>query len=150
MTMTNERLVALKRMGLRGPALVLLALAVGAAVLWWTGQVTTERMQAELLGKAVEYAKSQGVPSGMGAHKLETVKACVEAGVKPETISTAKGIGGHPGGTAAVGRVVDLDLQTKVRGLCVCDNSVMPRSGGVPPAMTLIALAKYMVRRVWV
>ena len=52
MTMTNERLVALKRMGLRGPALVLLTLAVGAAVLWWTGQVTTERMQAELLGKA--------------------------------------------------------------------------------------------------
>jgi len=40
--------------------------------------------QAKLLGEAVEYAKSLGVPAGMGAHKLETVKACVEAGVKPD------------------------------------------------------------------
>jgi len=40
--------------------------------------------QAELLGEAVEFAKSQGVPAGMGAHKLETVKACVKAGVKPD------------------------------------------------------------------
>jgi len=40
--------------------------------------------QADLLGEAVEYAKSQGVPAGMGAHRLETVKACVKAGVDPD------------------------------------------------------------------
>lgn len=85
------------------------------------------------------------------ARGVEIAKSILtEAGVMPETISTAKGIGGHPGGTAAIGRVVGSDLQTKVRGLYVCDNSVMPRSGGVPPVLTLIALAKYMVRRVWV
>ncbi|MBN2270719.1 MAG: hypothetical protein JXN61_08900 [Sedimentisphaerales bacterium] len=43
-----------------------------------------EKGQAKLLGEAVEYAKSLGVPSGLGAHKLETVKACVEAGAKPD------------------------------------------------------------------
>ena len=40
--------------------------------------------QAKLLGEAVEFAKSLGVPAGMGAHKLDTVKACVEAGAKPD------------------------------------------------------------------
>lgn len=73
----------------------------------------------------------------------------IEAGVLPETISEAKGIGGHPGGTAAIGRVVDETLQTRFRGLYVCDNSLMPRSGGVPPVLTLIALAKKAVREMW-
>ncbi|MHC4742830.1 MAG: hypothetical protein ACYS8Z_13010 [Planctomycetota bacterium] len=40
--------------------------------------------QVEGLCKAVEFAKSQGVPSGLGAHRLSTVKACVEAGAKPD------------------------------------------------------------------
>lgn len=71
-----------------------------------------------------------------------------KAGVIPETISVAKGIGGHPGGTAAIGRVVGRDLQTKVKNLYVCDNSVMPRSGGVPPVLTLIALAKKTARTI--
>ena len=70
----------------------------------------------------------------------------VTAGVDPGTIAVAKGIGGHPGGTAAIGRVVGPDLQTRVRNLYVCDNSVMPRSGGVPPVLTLIALAKKTAR----
>jgi len=43
-----------------------------------------DKGQAELLGEAVEFAKSLGVPAGLGAHKLETVKACVEAGAKPD------------------------------------------------------------------
>jgi choline dehydrogenase-like flavoprotein len=73
----------------------------------------------------------------------------IEAGALPETISEAKGIGGHPGGTAAIGRVVDETLQTRFRGLYVCDNSLMPRSGGVPPVLTLIALAKKAVREMW-
>jgi choline dehydrogenase-like flavoprotein len=72
----------------------------------------------------------------------------VKAGVVPETISVAKGIGGHPGGTAAIGRVVDRNLQTKVKNLYVCDNSVMPRSGGIPPVLTLIALAKQTARTI--
>ncbi len=70
------------------------------------------------------------------------------AGVIPETISVAKGIGGHPGGTAAIGRVIDGDLQTKLKNLYVCDNSIMPFSGGIPPVLTLIALAKKTARNI--
>ncbi|MBN2160368.1 MAG: GMC family oxidoreductase [Spirochaetes bacterium] len=73
----------------------------------------------------------------------------IRAGVVPGTISVAKGIGGHPGGTAAIGRIVGSDLQTAIRNCYVCDNSVMPRSGGIPPVLTLIALGKKAARSVF-
>jgi hypothetical protein len=36
------------------------------------------------LGEALEYIKGFKVPGGLGAHDLETVKACVQAGFKPD------------------------------------------------------------------
>jgi len=36
------------------------------------------------LGDALAYIKDLGVPGGLGAHELETVKACVKAGFKPD------------------------------------------------------------------
>jgi len=38
----------------------------------------------ELVAKAVEVARSLGVPSGVGAHSLEVIKECEKAGVKPD------------------------------------------------------------------
>lgn len=38
----------------------------------------------DLLGKALEFIQEQGVPGGLGAHSLETVKACTDAGFKPD------------------------------------------------------------------
>ena len=40
--------------------------------------------QVDLLGEALEYIKEQGIPGGLGAHLLSTVKACVKAGLKPD------------------------------------------------------------------
>lgn len=40
--------------------------------------------QVEALGEALEYIKDQNVPGGLGAHRLETVKACVDSGLKPD------------------------------------------------------------------
>jgi len=40
--------------------------------------------QVHLLGEALEYIKEQGVPGGLGAHRLDTVKACVNGGLKPD------------------------------------------------------------------
>ena len=73
-------------------------------------------------------------------------KIMIKAGVDPATISVAKGIGAHPGGTAAIGRVIGKDLQTKISNLYVCDNSVMPVSGGIPPVLTLVSLGKKLAR----
>ena len=43
-----------------------------------------DKGQVEQLGKALDYIKKQGVPGGLGAHKLDTVKACVDGGLKPD------------------------------------------------------------------
>lgn len=56
--------------------------------------------------------------------------------------------GAHPGGTAAIGEVVDRDLQTKIENLYVCDGSVLPVAPGLPPILTIIALAKRLAKTV--
>lgn len=63
-------------------------------------------------------------------------------GVKEKRIFVSKVQGAHPGGTAAIGDIVDQNLQTEVKNLFVCDASVLPRSPGLPPILTLIALSK--------
>jgi hypothetical protein len=36
------------------------------------------------LGEALELMKKSGLPSGLGAHSIETPKACVKAGIQPD------------------------------------------------------------------
>jgi choline dehydrogenase-like flavoprotein len=67
-----------------------------------------------------------------------------KAGARNFHVSGAQGA--HPGGTAAIGRVVDKNLQTEVDNLFVCDASVLPTSPGLPPILTLIALAKHLAK----
>ncbi|MFB3905186.1 MAG: hypothetical protein ACE15E_17185 [Acidobacteriota bacterium] len=40
--------------------------------------------RVDLLGKAYDYMKSQGYVAGMGAHSIETLLACEQAGIKPD------------------------------------------------------------------
>jgi len=103
-----------------------------------SGRVTVDGTLEKTLTGRDEANMAEGV--GLARKILE------EAGADPASIAVAKGIGGHPGGTAAIGRVVDERLETRVRNLFVCDNSVMPRSGGVPPVLTIVALAKKTAR----
>jgi hypothetical protein len=43
-----------------------------------------KKNQVNLLGEALEYIKEQGIPGGLGAHLLDTVKTCVNGGLKPD------------------------------------------------------------------
>jgi len=52
----------------------------------------------------------------------------------------------HPGGTAKIGDVVDSNLKTRFDNLYVCDCSVIPNSWGLPPTLTVIALAKRLAK----
>jgi uncharacterized membrane protein YphA (DoxX/SURF4 family) len=36
------------------------------------------------LGECVEIIRKNGIPGGIGGHRIETIKACVEAGIKPD------------------------------------------------------------------
>lgn len=71
----------------------------------------------------------------------------IEAGAKPKSIVVSKPQGAHPGGTAAIGEVVDQNLETKISGLFVCDASVLPAAPGLPPMLTIGALAKYLAKK---
>lgn len=48
----------------------------------------------------------------------------------------------HPSGTVKINEVVDQNLETEIKNLFVCDCSVIPDAWGLPPSLTLIALAK--------
>ncbi|MBZ9570311.1 GMC family oxidoreductase N-terminal domain-containing protein [Methanobrevibacter sp. TMH8] len=66
----------------------------------------------------------------------------VKSGVDPNSIVSTNLRGAHPGGTAAIGEVVDTNLQTEINGLYVSDASVLPKSPGAPPILTILALSK--------
>jgi choline dehydrogenase-like flavoprotein len=70
----------------------------------------------------------------------------VRAGADRESIVVSKPTGAHPGGTAAIGDVVDKHLQTEVDNLFVCDASVLPTSPGLPPILTIVALSKRLAK----
>jgi len=43
-----------------------------------------EEGKLEVIGEALELIRRNGLPAGIGAHKLETVKGCVAFGLKPD------------------------------------------------------------------
>jgi choline dehydrogenase-like flavoprotein len=67
-----------------------------------------------------------------------------KAGARNFRVSRVQGA--HHGGTSAVGRVVDSRLQTEVENLFVCDSSVLPTAPGLPPILTIVALAKRLAK----
>jgi uncharacterized membrane protein YphA (DoxX/SURF4 family) len=48
------------------------------------GDLFTKNGQIDLLGKALDYIKSQGVPAGIGAHSIEVPIQCEKAGLNPD------------------------------------------------------------------
>jgi len=47
-----------------------------------TGKTVAQRM--ELIRKGLEEIRSHGKPAGIGAHRIEAIKVCVEFGLKPD------------------------------------------------------------------
>ena len=80
---------------------------------------------------------------------LSLAKAILEnVGVDPKSFVVTKAAGAHPGGTAAIGEVVDTNMETEMRNLFVCDSSVFPVSPGLPPILTIIALSKRLAKTI--
>jgi choline dehydrogenase-like flavoprotein len=81
-----------------------------------------------------------------GYHKC--VDILTEVGVDPSSIVSTPIRGAHPGGTAAIGKVVDRTLETEVKGLYIADASVIPQAPGRPPILTITALAKRVAKTI--
>ena len=48
------------------------------------GDLFTKNGQIDLMGKTLDYIKSQGVPAGIGAHSIEVPIQCEKAGLNPD------------------------------------------------------------------
>lgn len=70
----------------------------------------------------------------------------LKAGVKPNTLKIMPIKGAHPGGTAAIGKVINNNLETEIKNLFVCDASIFPNSLGAPPILTIVAMAKKLAK----
>jgi len=65
-----------------------------------------------------------------------------------EDISVTCMQGAHPIGTAAIGTVVDnKNFMTEIKNLYVCDSSILPEAPGLPPILTIMALAKKFTKQ---
>lgn len=78
----------------------------------------------------------------------KSAEILLEAGVDESSIVCTSIRGAHPGGTAAIGRVVDKSLETEIKGLYVADASVIERAPGRPPILTINALAKKVAKNI--
>ncbi|HVN58664.1 MAG TPA: DoxX family protein [Bacteroidales bacterium] len=77
---------------------IAMSLAVDADALYCQGEITdrwtdekwddpqkrTQPQRMELIKKGLEEIRSHGKPAGIGAHRIEAVKRCVEYGLKPD------------------------------------------------------------------
>lgn len=76
----------------------------------------------------------------------KAVEILTEVGVDPSSVVATPIRGAHPGGTAAMGKVVDPTLETEIKGLFIADASVIPQAPGRPPILTITSLAKRLAK----
>jgi choline dehydrogenase-like flavoprotein len=74
-------------------------------------------------------------------------KILKQAGADPRSIYTSPVGAAHPGGTVRIGQGVDINLETPIGGLYVCDTSIIPEPSGLPPVWTVVAFGKRLARR---
>jgi choline dehydrogenase-like flavoprotein len=75
-----------------------------------------------------------------GAALAETILA--QAGVKRAGIAKTAVIASHPGGTVRIGNLLDSHCRTPLKDCYCLDTSVIPEPWGLPPTVTVVALAR--------
>ena len=70
----------------------------------------------------------------------------IKAGCDPNHICHTSTVMGHPSQTVRVGKMLDTNLETRIKNLYCCDTSVFPEAPGQPPALTVVCLAKRLAR----
>lgn len=80
------------------------------------------------------------------AHEINK-QILIAAGADAESVFTGVYESGHPCCTAGIGRVLDENQQTRIKGLYVSDASAFPSPLGMPPILTIVALSKRLAKR---
>jgi choline dehydrogenase-like flavoprotein len=70
----------------------------------------------------------------------------MKAGVRRDDLMRTTVIGAHPGGTVRIGELLDKNCQTEIRNCFCMDASIIPEPWGVPPTVTIVAMAKRLAR----
>jgi choline dehydrogenase-like flavoprotein len=70
----------------------------------------------------------------------------IEAGADRSSIFTSPLRGTHPSATVRIGEMLDVDLQTEVQGLYVCDASAFPEALDRPTVLTIIGMARRLAK----
>lgn len=66
---------------------IIKSVEAGASAIYFHGGVADSYVQEgkfDEIAKSLELIRSYGIPAGIGGHLLETVKGCVEKGIKPD------------------------------------------------------------------
>lgn len=92
----------------------------------WHGGVRKSLTKADALKLKKGYGQARDILKNAGA----------------KNIFSGWTLAAHPGGTAKINDVVDVNLKTERDNLYVCDCSVIPEGWGLPPTLTLLALGK--------
>lgn len=104
----------------------------------------------ERVGRVFANGKVSKTPTKQDLYRLNSGAAKArsileEAGARSIVTTSKWHRGAHPGGTAAIGEVLDKNLMLPAHeGLYVCDASVFPVTPGLPPILTIIAFAKWL------
>jgi choline dehydrogenase-like flavoprotein len=79
------------------------------------------------------------------AHEINK-QILIAAGANPDTIFKTQYEAGHPACTAAIGKIVDKNQESEIKGLYVSDASVFPSPLGMPPILTIVAISKKLAK----
>ncbi|MCX6000526.1 MAG: GMC family oxidoreductase N-terminal domain-containing protein [Chloroflexi bacterium] len=79
--------------------------------------------------------------------RITNERILIKAGCDPYSIRHHKPTLGHPGMTVRIGKLLDSNLETQIKNLYCCDTSIVPEAPGIPPALSIVIVGKYLSRR---
>ena len=73
-----------------------------------------------------------------------------KAGANRDKLVTTSVVASHPGGTVRIGELLDKDCQTQIQDCYCMDTTVIPEAWGLPPTVTVVAMAKRLAKHLTV
>lgn len=92
----------------------------------------------ESFSKPIDYPTAWRLDKG--AAMAEEI--LLKAGVKRDDIARSCVVAAHPGGTVRIGELLDENCETPIRGCYCMDTTIIPQAWGLPPTVTVVAMAR--------